>query len=230
MSRNAKIVLSLSSCFIALAVIWLYIGKTIFYNPEREYFYQEKISRIPDAIYFADELVHFKTPTSYQLYYKELKINTNNKASRIAIKNRAKVLLPKIKVMLAKHHIPNDFIYIAIAESQLRNDLVSPRGAKGIWQLTAETAIQMGLKVDDQVDERLDIDKSTKAACKLIKLSHKKFGNWTSAAAAYNRGINGLEKAMIKQGKESYYDLDLNKETAKYIYKILSYKKMMRIT
>lgn len=227
MSNNVKIALSLSSCFIALAVIWLFIGKTILYNPEREYFYQEKIGRMPVAIYFADEVVHFKTPTSYQLYYKELKTNTKYKKSKKAIQNRAKILLPKIIKTLAKNNIPKDFIYIAIAESHLRNDIVSPKGAKGIWQLTAETAKQMGLKVDDNIDERLDIDKSTKAACQLIKLSYKKFGNWTSAAAAYNRGINGLEKAMIKQGKESYYDLDLNKETARYIYKVLSYKKMM---
>lgn len=140
------------------------------------------------------------------------------------LKKNEKIIMPTIEKILKIQHVPDDFKYIAFVESHLRNDVQSAQGAAGVWQLTPATARALGLVVNDTIDDRLNIAKSTRAACKLIKMAKAKFGNWTSAAAAYNRGMGGFERAMIKQGTNSYYDLDLNSETARYIYKILAFK------
>lgn len=227
MRKYQKIGLPAALLIAASCVVWLWLGKSIFYDSEREHLQQFQIHAIPENICFADEEVHFKTPTSYQLFYREIRLNDMNARQYKVLNKQVKYILPTIEQILKKQQIPDDFKYIAIAESHLRNDVRSSQGAAGVWQLTKPTAISLGLKVDDTVDERLNIIKSTKAACKLIRLAHDKFGNWTSAAAAYNRGMGGLERAMIKQGEDSYYDLDLNSETARYIYKILAFKKLL---
>ena len=211
---------------VALSLGWLWKGKSIFYNAEQQHFQQKIILAIPKDLAFAGERVHFKNPTAYQLFYRELRLNTYKNSSSKTIKRNAKRILPMIEKVFKINHVPDDFKYIAIAESNLRNDVKSSQGATGIWQLTKPTAIALGLKVNDEIDERLNTLKATKAACKYIKFAKKKFGTWTLAAVAYNRGAGGLERAMAKQEMTSYYDLDLNPETEKYIYKIVAFKQL----
>ncbi len=211
---------------VAISIGWLWKGKSIFYNADQQHFHQKVILAIPDDLAFAGERVHFKNPTAYQLFYRELRLNASKNASSNAIKRNSKRLLPMIEKVFRINHVPDDFKYIAIAESNLRNDVKSSQGATGIWQLTKPTALALGLKVNNEIDERLNTLKSTKAACKYIKSAKKKFGSWTLAAVAYNRGAGGLERAMAKQEITSYYDLDLNPETEKYIYKILAFKQL----
>jgi len=119
--------------------------------------------------------------------------------------------------------VPDDFKYVAVIESHLSN-VNSPAGAAGFWQLVPGTAVGLGLEVNAGVDERYDVEKATKAACALIKQAHKVFKNWTLAAAAYNRGIGGIVKAMKTQKTSNYYQLMLNPETGSFIYRILAYK------
>jgi len=134
--------------------------------------------------------------------------------------------MPQIEQVLKAGHIPQDFKYLAIAESGLSN-VVSHRGAAGFWQFRESTAISYGLEVNDEVDERYHPLRSTRAACKYFKEAYKFFGNWTSAAASYNRGINGLHRAYKKQGAQSYYDLDLNHETSRYLFKVIALKDLV---
>lgn len=215
--------LIVSSCFL-----WLWKGKSIFYNAIKEHGHQHVIRIIPQDLSFAGEKVHFKTPSSYQLFYRELKLNAASNKHTRTIKKNSKKILPLIEKVLKANNVPDDFKYIAIAESNLRNDVRSRQGAAGVWQFTKSTAQALGLQVNETQDERLNILKSTKAACRYIKMAKKKFGNWTSAAAAYNRGMGGLERALAKQETNSYYDLDLNSETEKYLYKILAFKKLFK--
>ena len=86
------------------------------------------------------------------------------------------------------------------------------------------TAVNYGLIVNNNVDERLDVEKSTTAACKLIKEAFGVFKNWTLAAAAYNLGIGGIQNELTKQKSNNYFDLMLNKETGSFVYRILAYK------
>ncbi|MBK9283885.1 MAG: lytic transglycosylase domain-containing protein [Sphingobacteriaceae bacterium] len=136
---------------------------------------------------------------------------------------KAQKWFPYIEPILKKNGVPDDFKYVAFIESHLSN-IKSPAGAAGFWQLIPSTARKYGLEVNEYIDERYHVEKSTEAACKLIKEAHKVFNNWTLAAAAYNRGIGGIQKALKVQNAESYYQLLLNNETGSFVYRILAYK------
>jgi hypothetical protein len=137
--------------------------------------------------------------------------------------SKAAKWFPYIEPILKKEGVPDDFKYVAVIESHLSN-AISPAGAAGFWQLVPSTARHYGLIVDGNTDERMDVEKSTRAACKLIKYAYSIFKNWTLSAAAYNLGIGGIQNALAKQKSDNYYDLLLNKETGSFVYRILAYK------
>ncbi|WP_233260955.1 lytic transglycosylase domain-containing protein [Pedobacter sp. HMWF019] len=133
---------------------------------------------------------------------------------------------PIIEPILEDFGIPNDFKYVPLVESGLKEG-VSPKGAAGFWQFMPGTARTYGLKVNSQVDERKNLRKSTIAACKYIKELYGVFGNWTMVAAAYNVGDNHMKKQMNKQNQDNYFKMKLNRETAGYVYKLISMKEIM---
>ncbi len=141
----------------------------------------------------------------------------------------AKKYFPYIDSYLHEVDIPDDFKYLAVAESSLKNDAVSRVGAAGIWQLMPETARRYGLRVDDEIDERFNFERSTRAAGAYLLYLHSIFQNWTLAAAAYNRGEGGLQRDIDSQPHtKTYYDLVLNNETSNYIYRIVAIKYLMQ--
>lgn len=136
---------------------------------------------------------------------------------------RCKKYRPEILTTLRKYGVPDEFLYLAVAESGLSN-ATSPKGAKGFWQFMPETAKNYGLEVSQTVDERLDPQKSADAACRYILFLYRKFQSWSLAAAAYNMGEGGLENVIQRQGVKNYYQLDLNPETAMYLFRIITLK------
>ena len=154
---------------------------------------------------------------------KEFFNNKYWKSSYSFLLNKAQKWFPYIEPILEKEGVPSDFKYVAVIESHLSN-AISPMGAAGFWQLVPATAQHYGLIVNEFVDERLDIEKSTHVACKLIKDAHFIFKNWTLTAAAYNLGIGGIQNELKKQKTTNYYDLLLNGETGSFVYRILAYK------
>jgi hypothetical protein len=125
--------------------------------------------------------------------------------------------------VLSKNGIPQDFKYLSVIESGLSN-VVSPAGATGFWQFMKSTAKEYGLEVNSEVDERYNIQKSTEAACKYLLKSYEEYQNWTLVAAAYNVGNTGIRKQLKKQKSESYFDILLNEETSRYVYRLLAIK------
>lgn len=202
------------------------LADSVEFSPEQQLRHQRKIKRIPDDLTFAGEKVHFKTADAYQRYYKELKLNAQSNSSTRLLFRNARIWLPEITAVIKANKLPEDFKYLAVAESNLSNS-VSHKGAAGFWQFKEATALELGLEISDEVDERYHPIVSTRAACKYFKQSYKMFGNWTSVAASYNRGMHGLQKAFINQSVNSYYDLALNEETSRYIFRILALKDMM---
>lgn len=209
-----------------LFVLFTTIQKDRYFSPDREYRHQTFNKRIPENHMFAGEIVHFKNQAAYIAFYNELRQNTQQNKSTTLLLKDASIWLPVIEKILKHHNIPSDFKYVAMVESNFRN-LVSNKDAVGFWQLKEATAIEMGLEVNDEVDERYDPIRSTYAACRFFKQAHKQFNSWTVTAAAYNRGLNGMARAFKKQNASDYYDLNLNKETSRYIYKLLAVKDMM---
>lgn len=158
---------------------------------------------------------------------RELLINTYwHSTTMLHLKNMYKYF-PVFEKILAANDIPDDFKYLAVAESSLRN-AVSPAGAKGIWQFVKGTGAYYGLEINEEVDERYHTEKATEAACKYIKDYKKKFGNWTLAAAAYNMGGPRLSKELTAQHANNYYDLNLNEETSRYVFRLVATKEVMR--
>ena len=133
---------------------------------------------------------------------------------------------PMFERVLKENNIPDDFKYTAVAESNLRN-AVSPAGARGIWQFMAPTAQQYGLEVNDEVDERYHPEKATLAACKLLRDYHRQFGNWTLTAAAYNIGGPRLGREKEAQRGKTFYDLQLNEETSRYVFRLVAIKEIL---
>lgn len=181
---------------------------------------------LPDKPDFCGEPVPIDDVDVRERFDKELLINSYLHASTILILKKAYRWFPQIEPILKEEGIPDDFKYLAVIESSLDN-AVSPAGASGFWQLMKETALELGLVVNEEVDERFHPIKSTRAACKYLKKSYQKFGNWTLVAAAYNRGNGGITQAMETQKVKSYYDLLLNDQTNRFVFRILALKEIM---
>lgn len=157
---------------------------------------------------------------------KEMVTNMNYHTNTTLVIKRANKVFPIIEPILAKYGVPDDFKYLAVIESSLVN-AVSPAGARGVWQFMPATAKEKGMEVNDEVDERYHLEKSTEAACKYLISAKEKFGTWTLAAASYNGGMNGIAKRLEEQQVDNYYDLLLTEETSRYVFRILALKEIM---
>ena len=192
-------------------------------NYHLEESYKVRSPHIPKEIFFCDEKVPIENQNILERFDKEILVNTYYHSKAILILKRSNKYFPTIEKYLKKHNIPLDLKYVAITESALEN-VTSPAGAKGFWQFMPKTGKAYGLEINELVDERYNLEKSTEAACKYLSKLYNQFGSWTLAAAAYNMGPNGLEKQLKKQKVKSYYDLKLNNETSRYIFRIVAYK------
>jgi len=182
--------------------------------------------QLPDSLYFAGEPTPLKAPDIRERLDKELLVNTYWQSNMMLLLKRANKYFPIIEPILEAEGIPNDFKYLAVIESALEN-VRSPKGAKGFWQLMPGTAKEYGLEVNSNVDERYHIEKSTRVACNYLNKAYKRLGSWTLAAASYNQGMYGTDRQLNRQKVDSYYDLLLNSETSRYVFRILAVKEIM---
>jgi len=162
----------------------------------------------------------------YERLDREILSNAYQHGSTLLNIKSAYRYFPLFEKILAANGIPDDFKYIAVAESNLRH-ATSPAGAKGIWQFMPVTGKAYGLEISDEVDERMHVEKATEAACKLLLDYKKRFGSWTLAAASYNLGETRLAKELAAQKASSFYDLNLNAETSRYVFRIVAIKEIM---
>lgn len=156
----------------------------------------------------------------------ELVVNTYRHSSTILYLKRSARWFPVIEPILEEEGVPEDFKYLAVIESGL-SQVVSPAGASGFWQFMKRTAPEFGLEVSSTVDERYDVEKATRAACAYLKEAHEKFGSWVLAAASYNMGQAGVANSLEAQHVGTYWDLHLNSETARYVYRLLALREVM---
>jgi membrane-bound lytic murein transglycosylase D len=184
-------------------------------------------SYFPVTANFAGEATPLKISDVKERLDRELIVNINLHASTILAIKRANRAFPVIEPILKKNGIPDDFKYLAVIESGLVN-AVSSAGARGVWQFMPETAKERGMEVNDIVDERYNLEKSTEGACSYLLRAKEKFGTWTLAAASYNGGMGGINKQMDIQKESNYYDLLLTEETSRYVFRILALKEIMR--
>lgn len=182
-----------------------------------------KAYELPDSVSFAGEKMPLENFDTRESLEREIITTAYRHSSTILIIKRAARYFPLIEKILKEYNVPDDFKYIAVAESDLSN-MVSPVGATGFWQIMPETGKEEGMEINNEVDERYDIGRSTKFACEYFLRSYEKYGNWTLAAASYNGGRNGIDDQIEIQKEKNYYDLLLNEETARYIFRVVAYK------
>lgn len=158
---------------------------------------------------------------------RELVINSYLHSVTLLNLKTANRYFPVIEPILKKYGIPDDFKYLSVAESNLRM-ATSPAGAKGLWQFLESVGKAYGLEINTEVDERYHVERSTEAACKFILHLKDRFGSWTMAAAGYNMGETLLSRRISDQKAETYYDLNLNEETSRYVFRIIAIKEIMK--
>lgn len=181
---------------------------------------------IPGDLNFADEAVPQEDPEIMERVDREFLVNTYWQSNALLLMKRANKYFPVIEPILAKNGIPDDFKYLAVAESGLQN-VVSHAGATGFWQIMKPTGREYGLEVNANVDERYHLEKSTQVACEYLNKWKKKFGSWTMTAAAYNAGPGAINKFMGIQKVDDYYDLLLGQETGRYVFRIMAIKEIL---
>ncbi|UII75510.1 lytic transglycosylase domain-containing protein [Flagellimonas sp. HMM57] len=188
--------------------------------------YRISAIEIPEDLNFAGEPVPLDDPEVMERVDREFLVNTYWQSNALLLMKRANKFFPIIEPILAKNGIPDDFKYLAVAESALI-DVASPKGAAGMWHFMKATGKEYGLEVNANVDERYHIRKSTQAACEYINKWKKRFGTWTLTAATYNAGPGGIKKYMDIQKVDDYYDLLLGQETGRYVFRIMALKEIL---
>lgn len=182
---------------------------------------------IPSSLTLAGEKVPLEVYYVREALDNELIVNMYRQSSTLLYFKRANRYFPIIEPILKRNGIPEDFKYLCVIESGLTN-ATSAAKAQGFWQFISSTGTKYGLEVTDEIDMRNDVEASTEAACKYIRNLYNRFHSWAAAAAAYNCGENGLSKRMQQQGTNVYYDVRLNTETSRYVYRILAMKIIMQ--
>lgn len=198
----------------------------------KEKTYVENQNSIIQQVYIPKELKIFNetVPIDYFDVYesleRELVVNIYLQSQTLLYFKYVHRFFPIIDSVLQANNIPSDFKYLALAESSLRIN-ISPKGAAGYWQLLESTAKENGLEVNNYIDQRYDLIKSTETACKYLNQAYKKYGNWTLSAASYNLGMRGMSNQIMRQKISTFYDLYTNSETSRYIYRIIALKLIM---
>ena len=181
----------------------------------------------PEDLNFAGEEIPVYSSDIWERIDRELLKNTYWQSNTMLYFKKANKYFPIIEPILKEYNIPDDFKYLAVIESGLDN-VVSPSGAAGFWQIMKGTAREYGLEVNKDIDERYNLEKATVVACEYLQDAYLKFGNWTMAAASYNMGKSGVRRKIKEQESNNYYNLYLNSETARYVFRIIAVKEIMQ--
>ena len=217
-----------SSLLILIVFIFLSftISKSRFLTNGKESSYKIYPISIPKKVSFAGEEISLDEDDLIERMDREFLVNTYWQSNTILLIKRANKYFPEIEKILISEGVPSDFKYLALIESGLQN-VTSPRGAKGFWQIMKATGKEYGLEINGNVDERYNLSLSTRLACKYLKKAKDKFGSWTLAAAAYNRGISGVQNKITNQNQTAYENILFGEETKRYVFRIIALKNIV---
>lgn len=178
---------------------------------------------LPSNLDFCGEHVPMEQLDVRERLDRELLVNTYWQSNSLLAHKRANRWFPVIEPILKREGVPDDMKYIPLIESGLTN-VTSPAGAVGFWQFMKETAMAESLEVNNEVDERYNVARSTEAACKHLKEAYARYGSWAMAAATFNLGRGNLERQIGRQKETNYFSLLLPEETSRYVFRILAMK------
>ena len=182
---------------------------------------------IPTTVSFAGKRISLDRDDMYERFDRELTSMAFTHGNTLLTIKRANRFFPIMAPILKRNGVPEDLLYLACIESYLNTRALSPSKAAGLWQFMPATAKEFGLEVNDNVDERYHPVKATEAACRYLKRALSRYGNWESVAASYNGGMARISRELEAQGQTSAYDLWLNDETSRYMFRLLAMKEIM---
>lgn len=193
-------------------------------SPRSQVPYNVTSPEVPTSIDFAGETIDLTRCDIRERMDREILTFTYSHINTQLMLKRANRLFPVIEPILKQQGLPDDFKYLMIIESNGDIYARSGVGASGLWQIMPATAKQYGLEVNNSIDERYNIEKATRVACRFLKSSYKKFGDWLTVAASYNAGEAGTSKRMAAQKESKAINTCLLPETSRYIFRILTAK------
>jgi membrane-bound lytic murein transglycosylase D len=227
--KKKGVITALALTGASIMIFWIAQGFNVFGNNQTSRVsqafpeYSIKSFKLPEVVTFAGEKMPLENFDTRESLEREILISAYRHSSTILIIKRANRYLPIIESILKEYNIPDDFKYMVAAESEYSN-MVSPAGATGFWQIMPETGKEKGMEINQVVDERYNVEISTRFACEYFLKSYEKYGNWTLAAASYDGGRGGVDEQIEIQHQNNYYDLLLADETARYIFRVVAYK------
>lgn len=226
--RNFIYIVILLAIVATIGLVFIYTfrsGPAEHHHRITEKAYSVEPVKMPEELFFAGEKVPLDKYFVVERLERELTVNTYWHSSTILLMKRAARWFPIITPILLDHGIPEDFKYLALIESNFTLD-VSPSGASGYWQILKGTASDLGLEISRDVDERYHVKKATAAAARYMLDAYHDLGSWALVAAAYNAGKRRVKESMEEQKTDNYYDLFLNEETSRYVFRILAMKQI----
>lgn len=183
--------------------------------------------KIPAHMTFCSKKVDLDRNDMYERFDRELTSLIYSHGTTMLMLKRANKVFPVVAPILKANGIPADVIYLACAESSLNPRAYSPAKAAGLWQFIASTGKEYGLEINDEIDERYNIEKATKAACRYLKKAYEKYGDWPTVMASYNAGMARISNELDKQISDNSFDLYLNDETSRYVFRIMAIKALL---
>ncbi|GAL86692.1 membrane-bound lytic murein transglycosylase D precursor [Sporocytophaga myxococcoides] len=179
---------------------------------------------MPDVVTFAGETIPIQRTDVREALEYELMVNTFRQTHTLLVIKNVERWRPFVTEILQKSGVHPDFLYLAVIESEFNNNAASYAGAMGMWQIMEKTAKDYDLKMNQDVDMRRDPKLATEAACKYLKWAYSNLNNWVLTAASYNVGMKGIKNRLKSQKVDNFFDLHLNSETSRYVYRILALK------
>ena len=194
---------------------------------------KSKIDSPADRLAYSVELIEERIEAAQPIF--EIQLNKRvrkfiksylqeGKHSTANILGRSSIYFPIIEKYLEGCQMPDDLKYLAVIESALKPTARSESGAVGLWQFMPITAREYGLRIDDYVDERLDLYRSTEAAVQFLSTLHQRYQDWALAIAAYNCGPGKVDKVIKKAGSKHFWSIKkhLPKQTQRYVEKFIA--------
>lgn len=182
---------------------------------------------VPATAQLCGKTIDLDRSDLYEKFDRELTSLAYTHGTTMLMIKRANRFFPEMAPILEANGVPSDLLYLACAESSLNPRAYSPAKAAGLWQFIASAAKEYGLEVNDEIDERYNIEKATAAACRYLKKAYNRYGDWPSAMAAYNGGMARVAKELDAQGADTSLDLYLAEETTRYPFRIMAIKTIM---
>lgn len=182
---------------------------------------------VPNSIDLWGTTIEIDRLDMWERLDRELSAMTYTHGTTMLMIKRANRYFPIIAPILKENGIPSDMLYLASIESSMNPKAISPAKAAGLWQFMPATGKEYGLEINEWVDERYNIEKSTVAACRLLNDAYRRYSDWNSVAVSYNAGMGRISGEKKAQQQDDPFDLFLVEETSRYLFRIMAAKLIM---